>query len=363
MITAHPTEVRRKTILEVLDQSPSCSTSSTCGATTPMPTSRIEHELSVCVLLLWQTALLRLSKLRVRDEINEAIRYYDTSLFEVIPALTRDLARRRRRGRRTAAGVDTSRLDHDGLVDRRRPRRQPVRHRRGRALRDRPPDRDGARDTISAAAPPVAPAVDDRSTGHRRATELLALAAGVGRRLAVPGRRAVPASAARHARPAARVRRAGCSTRRSRCPGRAPIGDSARRTPDLDRAGRRPRHRDRLAARPRRRRRSPTRSSSPCAAAWRSSAPTSAGSTCARTPPSTKQVLADLFATAGVCDDYLALDEAERVAAAGRRAAHSPAAASPRRRPTASAHGRSWRSSKRPPMPSLASAGGSCRTT
>ena len=27
--------------------------------------------------MLWQTAILRLSKLRVRDEINEALRYYD----------------------------------------------------------------------------------------------------------------------------------------------------------------------------------------------------------------------------------------------------------------------------------------------
>ena len=43
------------------------------------------------MLTLWQTAVLRLSKLRVADEINEALRYYATSLFEVVPALERDL--------------------------------------------------------------------------------------------------------------------------------------------------------------------------------------------------------------------------------------------------------------------------------
>ena len=45
------------------------------------------------MLTLWQTAVLRMSKLRVTDEINEALRYYDASLFEVVPALERDLER------------------------------------------------------------------------------------------------------------------------------------------------------------------------------------------------------------------------------------------------------------------------------
>ena len=92
VITAHPTEVRRKTVLEVLDQLSVLLDELDLRRDDPEAVERIEHELSVCVLLLWQTALLRLSKLRVRDEINEAIRYYDASLFDVVPALTRDLA-------------------------------------------------------------------------------------------------------------------------------------------------------------------------------------------------------------------------------------------------------------------------------
>ena len=92
VITAHPTEVRRKTVLEVLAELSELLDELDLRRDDPHAATRIEHELSVRVLLLWQTALLRLSKLRVRDEINEAIRYYDTSLFEVIPALTRELA-------------------------------------------------------------------------------------------------------------------------------------------------------------------------------------------------------------------------------------------------------------------------------
>jgi phosphoenolpyruvate carboxylase len=110
VITAHPTEVRRKTVLEVLDQLAGLLDDLDVRRDDPGAVARIEHDLSVCVLLLWQTALLRLSKLRVRDEINEAIRYYETSLFEVIPALTRDLATG------IAAQADGSAVDTCGSI-------------------------------------------------------------------------------------------------------------------------------------------------------------------------------------------------------------------------------------------------------
>jgi phosphoenolpyruvate carboxylase len=92
VITAHPTEVRRKTILQVLEEIGELLVRRNTLVDRPGDVEAIDAELASAVLLLWQTALLRLSKLRVRDEINEAIRYYGTSLFEVVPALTRDLA-------------------------------------------------------------------------------------------------------------------------------------------------------------------------------------------------------------------------------------------------------------------------------
>ena len=91
VITAHPTEVRRKTVLEVLDEIAHLLDQRS-RATDTWERDHVDDELATRVLLLWQTALLRLSKLRVRDEINEAIRYYSTSLFEVVPNLTHRLA-------------------------------------------------------------------------------------------------------------------------------------------------------------------------------------------------------------------------------------------------------------------------------
>ena len=92
VITAHPTEVRRKTVLQVLEEVSRLLDELDLRRGDAAAAGDIEHDLSVQVLLLWQTALLRLSKLRVRDEINEALRYYQASLFAVVPELTRDLS-------------------------------------------------------------------------------------------------------------------------------------------------------------------------------------------------------------------------------------------------------------------------------
>ena len=101
MITAHPTEVRRKTILDVLDQIADLLDE---RAEPSIPGRDDSTTSSPRVLMLWQTAILRLSKLHVRDEINEAIRYYEASLFEVVPTRPASTAGRRpRRGHRRHA--------------------------------------------------------------------------------------------------------------------------------------------------------------------------------------------------------------------------------------------------------------------
>ena len=84
VITAHPTEVRRQTILDIVNE--------VADLLADRPPA-MEAELAVCVLTLWDTALLRLSKLRVRDEINESLRYYQASIFRVVPELAADLCR------------------------------------------------------------------------------------------------------------------------------------------------------------------------------------------------------------------------------------------------------------------------------
>jgi len=91
VITAHPTEVRRKTILNVLTDVSDLLDQLDGLGENDRRRADIIRELDARVLTLWQTAILRLSKLRVSDEINEALRYYEASLFETIPRLTADL--------------------------------------------------------------------------------------------------------------------------------------------------------------------------------------------------------------------------------------------------------------------------------
>ena len=45
------------------------------------------------MLTLWETAEVRLSRLRVVDEINEALRYYPASLFDVVAAIEQSVER------------------------------------------------------------------------------------------------------------------------------------------------------------------------------------------------------------------------------------------------------------------------------
>jgi phosphoenolpyruvate carboxylase len=91
VLTAHPTEVRRKTVLDALGRVAELLHTHDRAGDDHAAREAAEDELRIEVLSMWQTAILRLSKLRVQDEINESLRYYDASLFEVIPALERDL--------------------------------------------------------------------------------------------------------------------------------------------------------------------------------------------------------------------------------------------------------------------------------
>ena len=87
VITAHPTEVRRQTILTVLREIGRAL--DTLDRLDPADPARADlvRTLRIHVTTLWETALLRLSKLRVEDEIGEALKYYDASLFEVLPEI------------------------------------------------------------------------------------------------------------------------------------------------------------------------------------------------------------------------------------------------------------------------------------
>ncbi len=91
VITAHPTEVRRQTVLDHVDNVADLLARRAHAAISPTEIDEIDDRLRIEVLTLWQTAEVRLSKLRVRDEINEALRYYRSSIFETVTGLQRDV--------------------------------------------------------------------------------------------------------------------------------------------------------------------------------------------------------------------------------------------------------------------------------
>ena len=48
-------------------------------------------ELRRHILMLWQTALIRLSRLKIQDEIETGLRYYQAAFFEVIPQVNAEV--------------------------------------------------------------------------------------------------------------------------------------------------------------------------------------------------------------------------------------------------------------------------------
>ncbi|MPQ99343.1 phosphoenolpyruvate carboxylase [Modestobacter sp. I12A-02628] len=95
VVTAHPTEVRRRTVSQVQRQVGDLirQLDRSGGDVDPAWSGQLRR----AVLTLWQTALLRLSRLRLSDEIDEALRYYELSLFSVVPAINTELRTELRR--------------------------------------------------------------------------------------------------------------------------------------------------------------------------------------------------------------------------------------------------------------------------
>lgn len=88
VLTAHPTEVKRKSILNcqreiavLLDR---LARSGGCTA----ETEAVEEALYGAVLTLWQTRMLRRERLTVIDEVKNGLSYYDYTFFREIPRLS-----------------------------------------------------------------------------------------------------------------------------------------------------------------------------------------------------------------------------------------------------------------------------------
>jgi len=98
VITAHPTETRRRTVFDTQNLITRLMRLHLHGRQETDDGRPVEAELRRQILTLWQTALIRLSRLKVADEIESGLRYYPASFFEVIPkvnAAVRDALRSR----------------------------------------------------------------------------------------------------------------------------------------------------------------------------------------------------------------------------------------------------------------------------
>jgi phosphoenolpyruvate carboxylase len=103
VLTAHPTEVQRKSILDAERAIAQLLTARdevklratlTAGkkdALSPRELAANEAQMRARVMQLWQTRLLRFSKLTVADEIENALSYYESTFLREIPKLYADL--------------------------------------------------------------------------------------------------------------------------------------------------------------------------------------------------------------------------------------------------------------------------------
>jgi phosphoenolpyruvate carboxylase len=87
VLTAHPTEVQRRSILDSLDQISNLLNQRDRMAQTQEEQDQIELEIRRLVLTLWQTRMLRLTKLAVLDEVENALTYFNATFFSEVPKL------------------------------------------------------------------------------------------------------------------------------------------------------------------------------------------------------------------------------------------------------------------------------------
>ena len=101
VLTAHPTEVQRKSILDaersiaqlLASRDEIRARALPRDALAPRELAAVESQIRARVLQLWQTRLLRFTKLTVADEIENALSYYEATFLREIPRLYENLER------------------------------------------------------------------------------------------------------------------------------------------------------------------------------------------------------------------------------------------------------------------------------
>ncbi|MDJ0612498.1 MAG: phosphoenolpyruvate carboxylase [Rhizobiaceae bacterium] len=87
VLTAHPTEVRRQSTMAREIAMAELLSKRDRGEWTDEELQDIDDKLKRAVLILWQTNLLRQTKLNVLDEVSNGMAYYDHTFFKELPKL------------------------------------------------------------------------------------------------------------------------------------------------------------------------------------------------------------------------------------------------------------------------------------
>jgi phosphoenolpyruvate carboxylase len=89
VLTAHPTEVRRKSTMRHELAISSLLARSERSDLTPDEHNKVKDQIRRTVLALWQTGMLRQNRLNVVDEVSNGLAYYDYSLLGQLPKIYR----------------------------------------------------------------------------------------------------------------------------------------------------------------------------------------------------------------------------------------------------------------------------------
>ncbi len=91
VLTAHPTEVQRKSVLDCEREIARLMSQLERSDLLPEELADAEQNLRRSVLQLWQTAMLRLSRLRVIDEIENGLSFYRYTFLSELPKIYSDI--------------------------------------------------------------------------------------------------------------------------------------------------------------------------------------------------------------------------------------------------------------------------------
>ena len=87
VLTAHPTEVRRRTTMYWESDIVDLLRERERGQHTAQELAAMENQLRIAIETLWQSNLLRRSRLTVADEVTNGISYYNSTFLAEVPRL------------------------------------------------------------------------------------------------------------------------------------------------------------------------------------------------------------------------------------------------------------------------------------